>query len=147
MKKWIEGSQELNFTYSIAAFSNLKPFFDNIRQFWQMEPDETEDTIGHLHSSLQSFVKNTQTVDKLLELRKNCSTVNIFGKRVFHLLDAFWILKYLNFAHEISFNRGDLQTEATMLLQHIGIQTKINSSAEDLLEIFKNLDTRVENCS
>ena len=147
MKKWIEGSQELNFTYSIATFSNLKPFFANIRQFWQMEPSEIEDTIGHLHSSLQSFVKNTQTVDKLLELRKNCSTANIFGKRVFHLLDAFWILKYLNFAHEISFNRGDLQTEATMLLQHIGIQTKINSSAEDLLEIFKNLDTRVENCS
>jgi len=147
MKKWIEGGTELNFTYSIAAFSNLKPLFSNITLYWQMEPSEIENTIGNLHLSLQSFLKNTQTIDKLLELRKNCSTVNVFGKRVFHLLDAFWILKYLNFAHETFYNREDLLTEATMLLQHIGIQTKISSSAEDLLEIFRNLDTGVENCS
>jgi glycosyltransferase involved in cell wall biosynthesis len=146
MKKWIEGSSELKFTYSIAAFSNLKPLFSNITQFWQMEPSELENTIGNLHSSLQSFIKINQTVDKLLELRKNCSTVNNFGKRAFHLLDAFWILKYLNFAHDISYNRGDLQTEAIRLLQHIGIQTKFNSSAEDLLELFRDLDTRVEYC-
>jgi glycosyltransferase involved in cell wall biosynthesis len=147
MKKWVEGSSELNFTYSLAAFSNLKPLFSNASQFWQMEPAEIENSIGNLHPSLQSFCKNSQTIEKLIELRKNCSNSNVFGKRVFHLLDAFWILKYLNFAHDTSYIRGNLQTEATMLLQHIGIQIENNSSLENLLEIFRDLDTRVENCS
>ena len=147
MKKWVEGSSELNFTYSLEAFSHLKPLFSNSSQFWQMEISELENAIGNLHPSLQIFCKNSQTIDKLLELRKNCSNVKVFEKRVFHLLDAFWILKYLNFAHESSCIRGDLQAEATNLLQHIGIQTEINSSLENLLDIYRDLDTRVENCS
>jgi len=147
MKKWIEGSSELNFTYSFEAFKNLKPLFSNTSKFWQMEPSEIEKIGENLHPSLQAFLINAQTIGKLIELRKNCSNVKVFEKRVFHLLDAFWILKYLNFAHETSYNRGDLQTEATYLLQHIGIQTENNSSLENLLDIFRDLDARVENCS
>ena len=146
MKKWVEGSPELNFTYSFEAFKNLKPLFSNTTQLWKMEPAEIEKMVGNLHATLHSFFKNSQTVDKLLELRKNCSNVKVFQKRVFHLMDAFWILKYLNYAHETFYNSGDLQAEATKLLQHIGIQAGDNSSLENLLEIFRDLDTRVENC-
>ncbi len=147
MKKWSEGSFELNFTYSLEAFSNLKPLFSNILQFWQMEPSEIEIVIGNLHPSLQSFCEKSQIIGKLLELKGNCSNIKVFEKRVFHLLDAFWILKYLNFAHETIYKRGDLQTEAINLLQHIGIQDENYYSIENLLEIFRDLDTRVENCS
>ncbi len=147
IKKWIEGSSELNFTYSLDAFNNLKPLFLNAAQFWQMEPSEIENLTSTLHPSLQSFCKNSQTIDKLVELRKNCSNINVFEKRFFHLLDAFWILKYLNSAHETSYNRVDLQTEATKLLQYIGIKNENNLMLENLLEIYRDLDTRVENCS
>ncbi len=147
MKKWIEGSPELNFTYSLKAFGNLKPLFSNISQFWQMESSEIEKVIGTMHPTLQSFCKNSQTIDKLIELRSNCSNVKVLEKRVFHLMDAFWILKYLNFAHDTSYIHGDLQAEATNLLQHIGIQAENNFTLENLLEIYRNLDTRIENCS
>jgi len=147
MKKWIEGSSELNFTHSLEAFGNLKPLFSTDFLQWEMEPSEIENTIKNLHPSLQSFCKNTQTIDKLIELQKNCSNSKVFRKRVFHLLDAFWILKYLNYAHETIYNRGDLLSEATMLLQHIGIQTKFNSSIENILEIFRELDARVDYCN
>jgi len=146
VKKWIEGSSGLNFTYSLNAFSNLKPLFLNASLFWQMEYPEIEKIFRNLHTTLQSYFKKAQTIDKIIELKKNCSSAEVFGTRVFHLLDAFWILKYLNFAHETAYELGDLRTEATMLLQHIGIQTENNSSPENLLEIFRDLDTRVCNC-
>ena len=147
MKKWIEGSSELNYTYSLGAFSNLKPLFSDPSQFWQMEHSKIVGSFANLHPSLQSFCKNSGTIDELLKLSDNCSNAKVFEKRFFHLLNAFWILKYLNFAHETSFNRADLQTEPALLLQHIGIQIESNISLENLLEIFRNLDKRVENCS
>lgn len=146
MKKWIEGSPELNFTYSLAAFKNLKPLLSAASHFWQIEPTEIESEFGNLHATLQSFCKNSQTIEKLIELRQNCSSVKVFEKRFFHLLDAFWILKYLNSAHETYYSRGDLQAEATNLLQYIGIQTENIFTLENLLEIYRELDTRVDNC-
>lgn len=145
MKKWSEGSFELNYTYSLEAFDILKPLFSSPSQFWEMKSTEIEEFMGNLHPSLQSFCKNSRTADELLELRNNCSNTKIFEKRFFHLLNAFWILKYLNFVHETFFSRRDLQTEAANLLQHIGIQVENNTSHENLLEIFRNLDKRVEN--
>ena len=147
MKKWIEGSSELNFTYPLAAFINLKPLFSNASQFWQMNPAEIENMILRLHPTLKSFCENSLVIEKLLELKKNCSSALVFERRVFHLLDAFWILKYLNFSRERSYPFADLQSEAANLLQHIGVQCEINSTLENLLEIFRDLDRRVENCS
>ncbi|HEY3388950.1 MAG TPA: glycosyltransferase family 2 protein [Prolixibacteraceae bacterium] len=147
MKKWAEGNSELNFTYSLGPFSNLKPLFENTSQLWQMGSAELEKVIANLHPSLQSFCKDAQLIDKILELSKNCSNTFTFEKRIFHLMDAFWILKYLNSAHETFYSRGDLRTEAISLLQHIGIQVEIDSSLENLLEIFRKLDTRFKNCS
>jgi len=89
MKKWVEGSSELKFTYSFQTFKNLKPLFSNTSQLWQMEPCEIEKWVENFHPTLQSFFKNSQTIGKLIELRNNCSNAKVFGKRVFHILDAF----------------------------------------------------------
>jgi len=147
IKKWSEGSSELRSTYSLEAFNNLKPLFQNATQFWHMEPAEVILVFAGLHPTLQSFCATTQTIDEILELRNNCSNTKVFEKRIFHLLNAFWILKYLNFAHETYYTRVSLETEPVILLQNLGIQTENNVSLENLLEIFRNLDKRVENCS
>lgn len=140
IKKWAEGSSELNFTYSLEAFSNLKPLFSDPSQFWEMNQIEITDFFGNIHPTLQSFCKDSRIIDEILELRRNCADAKVFEKRFFHLLNAFWILKYVNFAHVTSYVRGDLQTETINLLQNIGIQTESNISLENLLEIFRNLD-------
>lgn len=147
IKKWSEGSSELNFTYSLEAFGNLKPLFSNVSEIWQMEAYEMSDTFWKLHPTLQSFCAISQTIDGIIELKNNCSSLAVFEKRYFHLLNAFWILKYLNFAHESFYVRTDLQAESVLLLQQVGIQTKDNISLENLLEIFRNLDKRFGNCS
>lgn len=146
MKKWSEGSSELNYTYSLEVFSHLIPLFANPSQFWEMKPAEIDEAFGKLNPLLQSFCKNSQIAAQIIELKGNCSNTKSFEKRFFHLVNAFWILKYLNFAHETSFSRADLQAEAVNLLQHTGIQVKQNVSLENILDIFRDLDKRVENC-
>ena len=146
IKKWSEGSSELNYTYSLEPFQILKPFFASPKILWRLEPPEIEDLISTLHPVLRSYLEDSGTVQKILELRKNCSTPITFEKRFFDLNNAFWILKYLNFAHENGFSRANLQTEPAKLLQCLGIQTEIDISLENLLEIFRKIDKRVENC-
>ena len=147
IKKWSEGSSELNFTYSLEAFDNLKPLFAKVSQFWKMEQSEIANVFGKLHPALQGYCANSQTIEGILELRNNCSNSIVFEKRVFHLLNAFWILKYLNFVHEAFYLRKGLLEESALLLQRIGIQTEGGNSIENLLEIFRNLDKRFGNCS
>jgi len=146
IKKWSEGSSELKSTYSLDAFSNLKPLFSIAPQFWPMEHTELISAFASFHPLIQSFCETAQTIGELLELKKNCSNSKVFEKRVFHLLNAFWILKYLNYAHEFGYKRTSLETAPAELLQKLGMQTGYDASLENLLEIFRNLDKRVENC-
>ena len=81
-----------------------------------------------------------ETLNEIAELKKNCSSPKVFEKRFFHLLNAFWILKYLNFAHESVFDRGDLQTESAKLMQLIDNKEYGYNSIENLLMIYRNLD-------
>jgi len=143
IKKWNEGSPELNFTYSLEVFSHLKPLFSLASRFWQMDATEISSSFGNLHPSLQSFCEEANTVDEILGLKANCSNAKVFEKRFFHILNAFWILKYLNFAHGNSIPRASLETEPVRLLQNIGIQLEGELSIENILEIFRNLDKRI----
>jgi len=146
LKKWIDGSADLNFTYSLEPFFHLKPLFVLAPQFWQMNSEELDNFIGNLHPSLHSFCISMNTLQEITELKKNCSNSKVFGKRIFHLLNAFWILKYINFAHEKPVHQAELRTESARLLQILNIQTDNDISLENLLYIFRNLDKNVENC-
>jgi glycosyltransferase involved in cell wall biosynthesis len=140
IKKWIEGSPELNCTYSLGAFGYLKPLFAHPSLFWNMQTSGIAEKLRDLHPSLQEFCKNSQAVEGILELRKNCSNIKVFAKRFFHLFNAFWILKYLNYVHQNTLSRPGLVTESALLLDHLGIKPDHNASPETLLEIFRNLD-------
>jgi glycosyltransferase involved in cell wall biosynthesis len=143
MKKWIEGGTELFYTYSLEAFSYLKPLFASPCLFREMGIEEINETFGHLHPILQSWCENSKIIDQMVELKNNCSNTKVFEKRFFHLFNAFWIMKYLNFSHENTLIRGDLEKESLRLLQYIGIQTKNNISPEEILEIFRDLDKSI----
>ena len=118
LKKWVSGSSELYSTYSLEAFNHLKPLFTYPSRFWSMERSEIEAIFGDLNQSLKSYCENTQTIDQLWELKANCSTAKVFKKRFFHLFNAFWILKYLNFAHETNLTRAELITESVRTATH-----------------------------
>ena len=140
LKKWREGSSELYSTYSLEAFSQLKILFSDPSMFWLAGRLKTTEIFNSLNPCLQSFCISMQSVDQLLELKGNCSSAIVFQKRFFHLFNAFWILKYLNFVHESVMKRADLKDQAEKLLAKIGKPVNPGSSIEDLLGIFRALD-------
>ncbi|MEI6678486.1 MAG: glycosyltransferase [Mariniphaga sp.] len=142
--KWMEGSEELQHTYSLEAFSQLRPLFTNPLFFWNLDSTEIPTVFEDLNSSLHSFWLRSGSAVELLEMRNNCSNAKIFEKRFYHLFNAFWILKFLNFVQETSIKRASLKTEALLLLQHMGIHTAYDISLKNLLEIFRNLDKETE---
>ena len=147
MKKWVEGNSELMTTYCFDAFVSLKPFFDNPAQFLEMNDTKLWDVFNNYSPPLKSFIEESGTDKEILELQSNCSNSSTFTNRFFHRINAFWILKYLNFAHERHYQRGELYSESIRLLQQIGIDISINTSPEKILELFRSLDRRFKNIS
>lgn len=145
MKKWTEGNSELLTTYSFDAFISLKPFFDNPAQFLGLDETAIQDVFNIYPSPLKSYLHESETAKEILELQANCSNAQIFTKRFFHRINAFWILKYLNFVHERYFRRGELYSESIRLLQQIGIDVSSEAPPMQILGIFRSLDKRFRN--
>lgn len=143
MKKWADGNSELMSTYNLDAFIPLKQFFEKPAQFWRMNEIGINAYLRNLQVVLRQFIEESGTIQVILDLEKNCANAATFSKRFFHHLNAFWILKYLNFAHENIFSRGELYGEATKLLQEMGIDVSVGTQALQLLDYYRDLDKEI----
>jgi hypothetical protein len=144
MKKWAEGNSELMSTYSFDAFLSLNPFFENPEQFLKLNEKEIWEVFNTYANALKSYIKQSATDKAIMELQANCSNTSTFVKRFFHRINAFWILKYLNFVHTRYFNRGDLYNESCRLLLQKEIEIPKDVLPIQILELFRNLDRK--NC-
>jgi glycosyltransferase involved in cell wall biosynthesis len=142
MKKWAEVNSELMTTYSFDAFLSLKPFFNYPEQFLELNEEGMWKIFMDYPAELKTFIKQSGTDKAILELQSNCSNAIIFVKRFFHLVNAFWILKYLNFVHKQYFRRGDLYEETIRLLLLMGTEVTKYTPPLQILEIFRSLDKR-----
>lgn len=147
MKKWTEGNSELLTTYSFDAFIELKPFLENPARYLSMSPTALWDVFSDYSPALKSYLEESETIKEILELQANCSNSLTFTNRFFHRVNAFWILKYLNFVHEKYLQRGDLYSESIRLLKQTGFDVTNGTPPEELLEVFRSLDKRYRNCS
>lgn len=85
--------------YSIEAFKALKDFFLLRIKFYKQSEETIAALIEHLHCSIQHFLKENNLLKAITESNKNAAAANTFEKRFFHHFDAFFIIKFLNFAH------------------------------------------------
>lgn len=145
MKKWVEGNAELMTTYSFDAFISLKPIFECPSLFLGMNETYLRDVFNNYPAALKSYINESGTVKEILELQANCSNSFTFTKRFFHRFNAFWILKYLNYAHENYYQRGELYNESIRLLQQLGIDSSRGALPEKILDIFRSLDRKFRN--
>jgi hypothetical protein len=145
MKKWVEGSSELITTYSFDAFISLKPFFEYPALFLGMNETKLWNAFNNYPKALKSYISESETVNEILELQSNCSNSLTFTKRFFHRINAFWILKYLNYAHQKYYQRGELYNESIRLLQQIGIDVTRDTPPEKILNVFRSLDKKFRN--
>lgn len=115
MKKWINGTDNLQLTYNLKAFTDLKAFFNIREQLYKADIIRQKQVVGKLPEPIANFIESDNFYAEIDELNKNCSSLKTFETRFFHKFNAFRILKFLNFSHEIFYKKTELIIEAETL--------------------------------
>jgi hypothetical protein len=144
LKRWTEGDMNIELTYNFRAFEELKSLFSNVRNYYSCSNNDLEKIFKNLHPSLCSFIEIGNTLNEILSIRNNCSDVDIFEKRFFHHINAFWILKYLNYSHQNYFKKEKLTDESIKYLQKNNYDIPIPENSKNLLHIYRYLDNSID---
>jgi hypothetical protein len=104
----------------------------------------------YINQNIESVIRNDILKDfcllyginlKVSELISNCSSIDIFRKRFFHIFDSFVILKWLNFAAENGFDKSELKGECFKLFLFLNVNLKsLKKDKFSLLEYFRRMD-------
>ena len=140
LKKWEEGDPELFSAYAIKSFDTLRPLFRNPGLLFDADKTTWQELIEQLDPVLQNYLEQTETLSRLDELKKNCADRKMFTRRFYHLVNAFWIIQYLNLGETRDGGKGILVEEASKLLIKLGVITFDDLNARELLEIYRQLD-------
>ncbi len=120
MRQWMDGTTDLNYTYNIRAFIDLKQLFDRRLLFYKIDQPRWERLLAELPETVAAFLQSDLFFEQIVELSENCSTETIFGERFFQLFNAFRILKYIHFVHSGYFERRPIIGESKALQMLIG---------------------------
>ncbi len=110
LEKIITSSDGILRVYSLESFKVLKSFLDLRLQFFKQSDDEVQSLIKGLHVSIQQFLSEFNFLSAITDCNKNSSTVSAYQKRFFHHFNAFVIIKYMNYVHDIYFELIPIQT-------------------------------------
>ena len=89
--------------YSVEAFQALKDFFLLRIKFYKQPEEVLSALLEKLHISIQEFLQDNNLLAAITDCNENSASMITFEKRFFHHFDAFFIIKYLNFAHNSYF--------------------------------------------
>ncbi|MDD2278489.1 MAG: glycosyltransferase family 2 protein [Bacteroidales bacterium] len=143
MTKYIETNCSAYETYSLESFLTLRKLIaEGPTRLFEATPNEIEDFLKEQPEAVQQFLIANNFVDSILEINQNTSVAEAFSKRFFLWFDAFKLLKYLNFAHEVAFKRKPISHEASQLLKMIDATSEINftENTTKLLLKYRELD-------
>jgi cellulose synthase/poly-beta-1,6-N-acetylglucosamine synthase-like glycosyltransferase len=120
--RFMKGEKETFLTYSLAAFTALKHFFDLLPRLY--EKGTTPDTLyASLPLPLKHFLSAAEFVSRIEEIRGNVATQQSFMKRFFRWFNTFKVIKYLNMIHQDLYERQPVVQEAEELLRQTGEKT------------------------
>lgn len=140
LKKWVAGDRELCSVYALRTFETLQQLFHDPGFFFTTEKAGWRDFFSKLDPLLQNYITATGTEERLNELKNNCSDAATFIKRFYHLVNAFWIIQYLNLCETSEGGKGGQKEEAIRLLDVLKIETSGEMGTRELLEIYRKLD-------
>ncbi len=128
-------------TYNYGAFLDLKQFFDKLEDFYQVDYDTyLNKLLVSLPGTIRSFLKEDNFFKSLEKINNNCASIKMFRKKFFDVFNAFKVLKFLNYAHEIFIEKEDITIAAQQLLTDLGIPFEIHYTPKQLLEIYREYE-------
>lgn len=142
MEKYAENNDELNFTYSIQSFDDLKEVVKNSRSWYQVisKGHNLSELYNALPESFKSFADLEEFKYYLEESRDNSNSEETFLKRIFQWLDAFKVLKYVHHCRDQYYSNQDIISMSKKLLSRSDISFEESANASELLRIYRQLD-------
>ncbi len=122
LSKWMKGEEDLSLAYNFNAFADLKLFFDLRKRLFNIDREGFCQAVSTLPQAVADFIHKDNFWEELDDLNRNCSNLPAFQKRFFQKINAFKILKFLNFVHEGYYKKASLDGQIKTLGQ--GIKSK-----------------------
>lgn len=120
--------------YNFQAFLDLKTFLYQIPFLHQLSSKDIETIFQSFPNSIKQFLNQIEFVSKVNEVIKNTSNQKNFTKRFLNWFNAFKIIKFLNYMHEINyFEKKDVLDSVHKLFHEIKINIDSNNRREILL--------------
>ncbi len=111
LRKWMEGERSLQQTYNFQAFADLKVFFQTVDSLFRCNEPEYNSVLSALPDAVSAFLVHDRFYADLEILNQNCASLNAFRNRFFQKMNAFRILKFLNFSHPKFYPKADLHQQ------------------------------------
>lgn len=123
--------------YCFEAFEVLKFFYENIARFI------CDDLPDGIPEPLKIFFQNSGFQLKLDDSRKNSKEALGFKKRLLRHFDAFQIVKYLNYTHDIGlFRKKPVNGQVKCLMDAYGIRYKQENNLNEILRNYEKTNCR-----
>lgn len=142
ISKLIADNKEL-LVYNPGAFEVLELLFSNTQKFYNAAENDIQVFLKTIPGVLSEFLKANHFGEALVEINNNSASYNTFCRRFYNNFNAFRALKFLNYAHEKTFNKIPVTKAAKVSLEKL-IQTGISEdlSVRDLLLKYRDIDKK-----
>jgi hypothetical protein len=122
-------------TYHPDSFEALKKFLCIAPSFYESDKYSIEEKVVLLNDCLVKFLKLNNYLEKILEIKKNSASQESYNKRFLNWVNAFFIIKFLNYSKEKCFPSLSIIPAIKMTFK-----TDLESSAMELLLLLRTLD-------
>ncbi|MCW3788267.1 glycosyltransferase family 2 protein [Plebeiibacterium sediminum] len=126
-------------TYNPTSFFDLKVLFDSVEEYYAISEEEYQSKILELPGRVRSFLLNSSFWEEINNLSENCSNVEAFKKRFYHVFNAFKLVKYLNYTHEHFIGKIPVFDAAIELLEYMQYNTDDFFEERELLLKFREI--------
>lgn len=133
MKEHQDQTKDLELSYDFESFRLIKSFMEEIER----------DTTENLSNTIMEFLMENNFLSELEKIQSQSKNEAHFKERFFEWFNGFKMLKLVHFLREHYFPEKPLILEANQLLKEIGIIHHRELSALELLEIYRDLDKKV----
>lgn len=137
VKEIVQGDEYL--TYNLQGFIDLKQLFDGIEKYYNITEEQYQQEVLNLPGRVRSFLLNSGFWQELHNLMQNCSTLEVFKKRFYHIFNAFKLVKYINYIHEHFIEKTPVFDAAVELLQELGCDEGDYFEEKDLLLKYREI--------
>jgi hypothetical protein len=139
ISRLISENNPVYYTYSMAAFRDLRILFGSLKEIYNLGDAEIASYFNELPGCIRKFITEREWIEKIIEIRINTSDYKSFNKRFFNWFNMFSIVKYMNQAHIEFYKKEPVEKCSSDLLAELGYKID-NFSTAALLEKYREID-------